>query len=675
MPASPEDARRAAWLREQIDYHNRLYHLLDAPEISDAEFDALVRELRELEERHPELAVPDSPTRKVGGGVAATFAPVRHPVPMLSLDNAMDEAALLAFDARVRRWLDGAEPAYVVEPKIDGLSVAAEYADGTFVRGATRGDGYTGEDVTPNLAAIAAIPKRLNAGAPRRLVVRGEVFMPIRAFERLNEERAEAGEPLFANPRNAAAGSVRQSDASITARRALDCFVYSILVAEGFGPDEPVPTTQWEVLHALRSWGFHVNDENRRFSGIAEVVAHCTAFKQRRGELPYAIDGLVVKVDALSQQEALGSTSHSPRWAVAFKFPAEEARTRVLDIAVSVGRTGALTPLALLEPVRVAGSTVSRASLHNEDFVREKDVRVGDWVVIQKAGDVIPQVVSVDRDRRTGQEREWIPPDTCPVCGSATLRAEGEAARRCVNTACPAQVRERIRHWASRPAMDIDGLGPARIDQLVTAGLVRDVVDLYALTVEQLAPLERMGAKSAENLVASIDASRDRPLSRLIFALGIRFVGERAASILASHFGRMDALARASAGELASLPEIGEKIAESVATYFAQPETQRLLARLRNVGLRMDEPGGPAPDGPLAGRSFVLTGTLSMPRHQAEARITALGGRVSSSVSRKTDYVVAGADPGSKLDKARQLGVPVLDEAEFLRLLETGATP
>lgn len=671
MESKEQAAARAEALREQIRYHDYRYHVLDDPEISDAEYDALVRELREIEARYPDLVTPDSPTQRVGGQPSPAFAPVRHPVPLLSLDNAMSPEALREFDARVRRWLQGESPAYVVEPKIDGLSVALTYENRRFVRGATRGDGEVGEDVTANLRTIETIPKVLPPEAPARLVVRGEVFMPVAAFERLNEARRAAGEPLFANPRNAAAGSVRQLDPSVTAQRQLDCFVYSILAAEGFPGQAGPPRSQWAALEALRAWGFNVNPENRRCEAVDEVIEACLAWAERRADLPYMIDGVVVKVDSLRQQEDLGSTSHSPRWAVAYKFPAEQARTRVLDIVVSVGRTGALTPLAVLEPVRLAGSTVSRASLHNEDYIREKDLRVGDWVVIQKAGDVIPQVVGVDVAARAEDARPFVMPDRCPVCGSAAVREEGEAVRRCVNTACPAQVRERILHWAGRDAMDIDGLGPSLVDRLLEAGLVRDVVDLYRLRAEDLVPLDRMGRKSAENLVARIQESRERPLSRLLFALGIRHVGERAAALLASHFGDIDRLARASVEDLTAIPEIGEKIARSVVTYFSQPETASLIARLKEAGVRTEEPGRvPSGELPFAGKTFVLTGTLSIPRRDAEEMIAALGGRVSGSVSRKTDYVVAGESPGSKLDKARELGVPVLDEAAFMKLVE-----
>lgn len=669
----PEWARRRAEeLRRLIEHHSRLYYLEDAPEITDAEFDALVAELGGLESRYPALATPDSPTRRVGGGVAPTFAPVRHPVPLLSLDNATDEEALRAFDRRVRRWLGGVEVGYVVEPKIDGLSVALEYQGGRFVRGATRGDGETGEDVTANLATIAAVPAELGGPAPERLVVRGEVFMPLASFRALNERRAEEGLPLFANPRNAAAGSVRQSDPRVTASRALDCFVYQILLAEGWPPGRPAPATQWEALALLSELGFHVNDENRKAASIDEVVELCRAFEARRDELAYQVDGLVAKVDSLAQQAELGATSHSPRWAIAFKYPAEEARTRVLAIEVSVGRTGALTPLAVLEPVRLAGTTVARASLHNEDYVRQRDVRVGDWVTVVKAGEVIPQVVAVDASRRPEGVPPWEPPRTCPVCGAEAVRIEGEAARRCVNASCPAQVRERILHWASRPAMDIDGLGARRVDELLSAGLVRDVADLYRLTVAELGALPRMAEKSAQNLVAAIQRSRERPLSRLLYALGIRYVGERAAATLARHFGHIDRIRRASRDELAAVPDVGPVIAGSVASFFAQPETDRLIERLKEAGLRMDEPAAAPAAGLLAGKTFVLTGTLSIPRSQAEARIRALGGRVTGSVSRATDYLVVGSEPGSKLARARELGVAILDEAAFRALLGEG---
>ncbi|MBX6376984.1 MAG: NAD-dependent DNA ligase LigA [Clostridia bacterium] len=662
-------ARRLEELRELIRHHDYLYYVLDRPAITDAEYDALYRELVELERAFPHLVTPDSPTQRVGGQPAPGFAPASHAVPLLSLDNVFDTGELAEWDRRVRGLLDGEPVDYVVEPKYDGLSVALTYEAGVFARGATRGDGFVGEDVSANLRTVRSIPLRLRGRPPHRLVVRGEVILPNVAFQRLNDERRAAGEPVFANPRNAAAGSIRQLDPRVVARRGLDCFVYDLLLAEGWQPE-----THWEVLEGLASLGFKVNSLRYRCPDVEAVAAVYREWEARRFQLPYAIDGLVVKVDRLDQQRRLGSTAKSPRWAVAFKFRAEQARTRVRGILVSVGRTGVLTPIAELEPVRLAGTTVSRASLHNEDYVRDRDVRVGDLVVVQKAGEIIPEVVRVVLEERPPNAVPFVMPATCPACGSEVVRLPGEAASRCTGVACPAQVREAILHWGSRAAMDIDGLGPAIVDQLVSRGLVSDAGDLYFLTQEDLAGLERMGSKSAANLVAAVAASRHRPLARLYHALGIRFVGRRVAEVLAEHFPSLDALASADEEELRAVPEVGEKIAASVRAFFRQEQTRRLVEKLRRAGVRLaEEPGVPRAAGaeaPLAGRTFVLTGTLrTMTRAEAQRRIEALGGRVAGSVSRRTDFVVVGEEPGSKLERARELGVATLDEAAFLRLL------
>lgn len=665
--AARERARR---LREEVAHHDYRYYVLDDPVITDAEYDALMRELEGLEARFPALATPDSPTRRVGGRPLEGFTQVRHPVPMLSLANVFDGGELADFARRVEGLLAGEAVEYVVEPKYDGLSVALTYEDGLFVRGATRGDGEVGEDVTENLRTVRTIPLRLRGDAPRLLTVRGEVFMPRRAFERLNEQRAAAGEPLFANPRNAAAGSVRQLDPRVTAQRRLDCFVYEVMHVEG---GQLLPTHH-EALSALAAWGLRVNPVHRLCRTIEEVAAVIAEWERRRWDLPYEIDGMVVKVDGLDQQTRLGATHKSPRWAAAYKYPAEEARTRVRDVIVSVGRTGVLTPVADLDPVEVGGVTVSRASLHNEDYIQAKDVRIGDVVIIRRAGDVIPEVVRVETAARRGDERPFLMPDRCPVCGSEVVRLPGEAASRCTGVACPAQARETIRHFGSRHAMDIEGLGPAVIDQLLAAGLVADAGDLYFLRHEDVAGLERMGDKSAANLLAAIEASKDRPLSRLIFGLGIRFVGERGAQLLAEHLGSMDALREAPAEVLTSIPEVGEKTAAGILAFFRQEQTERLLEKLRRAGVRTaDEGAAPRGPQPLAGLTFVLTGTLrGMTRTEAEAAVTARGGRPSGSVSRKTDYVVAGEDPGSKLARARELGVRVLSEEEFLRMIGNG---
>ncbi|ADU50411.1 DNA ligase, NAD-dependent [Thermaerobacter marianensis DSM 12885] len=742
-PDGLEAARaRAEALREQIRHHDYLYYVLDRPEIDDAAYDALMRELRELEARFPEIVTPDSPTQRVGGKPAAPFARVEHAEPMLSLDNAFSREELEAFDQRVRRAVGG-DVAYVAELKIDGLSIALTYEEGRFVRGATRGDGEAGEDVTANLRTIRSLPLRLRdreRQVPQRVEVRGEVYMTFDAFRRLNQEQEARGQAPFANPRNAAAGSVRQLDPAVTAARSLNLWVYALAGWEG--DPAAAPRSQWEVLQTLRQWGLPVNPHARRCTSLDELLAYIDEWAARRHQLPYLIDGIVIKVDDLAQQRELGTTARSPRWAIAYKFPAEKARTRVRDILVSVGRTGALTPVAVLDPVLLAGTTVSRASLHNADYIREKDVRIGDLVVVHKAGEIIPEVVEVVKEARTGDERPFTMPERCPACGSPVVRVEGEAATRCPNAACPAQQLERIRHFASRDAMDIEGLGPAVIEQLVARGLVRDVADLYRLEAEPVAQLERMGPKSAANLIAAIDASRARPLRRLLYGLGIRFVGERVAGVLARHFGTIHRVMEAEPAELMAVPEIGPRIAESVAAFFRDEHNRDLIRRLAEAGVRAaagePEPGSaaaraaagagaaagvagaaegagmaagpagipgvaggdaatdglgsgpgatgpggvgapPGPDGPgvppevrerVAGKTFVFTGGLaSMTRDEAEALVEALGGRATGSVSRKTDYVVAGEGAGSKLAKARELGIPVLDEQAFLRLV------
>ncbi|MGB9661098.1 MAG: NAD-dependent DNA ligase LigA [Moorellaceae bacterium] len=669
MGLSREEAqKRLAELRRIIEEHNYRYFVLDAPVITDEEYDALMRELLELEERFPDLVTPDSPSRRVGGAPRPEFATVRHRQPLLSLSNAFSPGEVRDFDRRVRELAGGMEEVdYVVELKIDGLSVALTYTDGEFAIGATRGDGEVGEDVTANLRTVRTLPLRLRRPVSR-LEVRGEVYMPKAAFARLNREREEAGEPTFANPRNAAAGSLRQLDPRVTASRTLGLFVYEVL----YTTDAPRPATHREALDYLAELGLPVNPYRRYCRNIEEVLQELAQWNlERRTALPYQIDGLVIKVNDLSLQRSLGATAKSPRWALAYKFPAEQAITRVRDIMVRVGRTGVLTPTAVLEPVRLAGSTVSRATLHNEDIIREKDVRLGDTVVIQKAGDVIPEVVKVLPERRTGEEKEFHMPEKCPACGAKVIREPGEAAHRCTGgLACPAQVKERIIHFASRPAMDIQGLGPAIVSQLLEAGLIRDAGDLYYLKVEDLLPLERFGRQSAQNLIAAIEASKERGLERLLFALGIRHVGERAARVLATHFRSLDRLQQASLEELTSLADIGPKIAESLRAFFAEPLNLQVLEKLRRAGVKTEvglEPGTP---GPLAGKTFVLTGTLPhLTRQQATDLILRAGGKVAGSVSRRTDYVVVGENPGSKYDKARELGITMLDEEEFLKLV------
>ncbi len=664
MSSRPEERIRE--LRDLIHYHNTRYYGLDDPEISDAEFDRLMRELVELEQRFPEFVTADSPTQRIGGAPLEAFPPALHTVPMLSLENALSEEELLAFDQRTRRALGSEEEIdYVCEPKLDGLAVELVYIDGLFTLGSTRGDGYTGEEITRNLRTIKSIPLKLNNAPPGRLEVRGEVILGIREFETLNRERQERGESLFANPRNAAAGSLRQLDALITAGRPLAIFCY------GIGQTDALPfSTHAEMLEKFRSLGLRVNPLIERVRGAGAVLAYHRAMGERRGQLPYEIDGIVVKVDRVSQQEELGARSRSPRWAIAFKFPARQEVTRVLNIQVQVGRTGTLTPVAILQPVQVGGVSVSRATLHNQDEIDRKDIRVGDWVVVQRAGDVIPEIVKVIESRRTGDERPFLLPEACPVCGSHTVRPEDEAARRCINLSCPAQVKERIFHFASKRAMDIDGLGEKLVDQLVENGLVRDVADLYALTRAQLAGLERMADKSAANILAAIEASRSRPLERLLFALGIRHVGEHVARLLIEAFGTMERLMSAHSEELMQVHEIGPQVAESVTDFFTTPENGRVIERLRQAGVEM-APSRAQRGDLFAGKTLVLTGTLSSyTREEAEKLILALGGRPASSVSSKTSYVIAGEAAGSKLDKARALGIPVLTEAEFKEMIK-----
>ena len=655
------DLKRIAELREQLHDHNYRYYVLDDPVIEDSEYDQLMQELIRLEAKYPETITPDSPTQRVGHPVAGGFAQVEHRIPLLSLANAFSKEELKDFDERVKRWA-GQEVDYVCELKYDGLAVSLTYENGVFVRGATRGDGQIGEDVTQNLRTIRSIPLKL--AEPVSLDVRGEVFMPKKAYETLNEERAAKGEPLFANPRNAAAGSLRQLDPKITASRRLDIFVYGI---GGVRPDQ-IPT-HLGCLGRLKELGFKVSPHSKHCVSIDEVWEFVETWSEKRESLPFAIDGIVVKVNSLAIQEQLGATAKSPRWAVAYKFPADQAIAQVLDIEVNVGRTGAVTPLAILTPTLIAGSTVSRATLHNEDYVKAKDIRIGDYVVVQKAGDVIPEIVRSLPERRDGDEKEFSMPETCPACSRPLWRAPGEAAVRCVNLDCPAQAYERIIHFASRDAMNIEGLGPAVIKQLIDNNLIDNPADLYELTFDQLINLERFGEKSARNLLDAIAASKSRPLANLIFALGIRHVGSEVARELAAHFDSMEKLREAGPEELMAVGSIGEKIASSIVSYFSRKENVQLIDRLAAVGVNMVErktAGGQ----PLANLTFVLTGTLEkFTRQEAEAALRGLGAHVAGSVSRNTDYVVAGEKAGSKLDKARQLGVKILNEQQFIEII------
>jgi DNA ligase (NAD+) len=660
-------AERIEALREAIHRHNYLYYVENRPEVSDAEYDRLLRELRALEEAHPELVTPDSPTQAVGGHVAQAFAPVEHKGPMLSLDNALSADDLHEFEGRLRRALPNAELEYVCEPKIDGLGVALLYARGRFARGATRGDGRVGEDITQNLRTIKVIPASLKGELARTksLEVRGEVFMPREAFTRLNASLEEAGQATFANPRNAAAGAVRQKDPSVTASRPLDIFLYHVSYRE---PGEF--ESHWEALEALKSAGFPVNPRSERCRDIDAVLAYCQRLEAERDELDYEADGVVVKVNSLEQQRRLGATSHHPRWAIAVKFAARQATTRVLDITINVGKTGALTPAASLEPVELAGVTVSNVSLHNEDEVKRKDVRIGDTVLIERAGDVIPYLVQVVTSKRPPEAKPFHMPHACPVCGAPAERPEGEAIWRCTNVACPAQLKERLFHWGSRRAMDIEHLGEGVINQLVDRELVRDFGDLYELDLEQVAGLERMAEKSATNLIEAIRASKGRGLSRVLNGLGVRMIGERAAQLLAARFGTMDRLQNASADDISEISGIGPKIAESVARFFHEERNRKTIRHLREAGLDLTEKGVSDTPGPLTGKTLVLTGGLKgLTRDEAKDAILRRGGRVTGTVSKKTDYVVVGDDPGSKADDARRLGVTVLDEAQFLELV------
>ena len=665
-------AERLAELRTLIRHHEERYYVLNAPEIADAEFDALMKALEAIEREHPDLVTPDSPTQRVGGHPVEGFESVEHQVPMLSLDNSYSAEDVAAFDERVRRAIAGdgdgpAQVAYVAELKVDGLSISLTYEDGRLVRGVTRGDGTRGEDVTANVRTIRAIPLVLSAAVPGRIEIRGEVYMPRAAFDRINREREEREEPVFANPRNSAAGTMRNLDPREVARRGLSAVVYQLIAPPGL-----VPSTHGETLRRLRQWGLPVEAHWQRCEGVTEVLAYCDRWKDDRRALAFDTDGVVVKLDDLALRERVGATSKFPRWAIAFKFPAEQATTTLLRIEVAVGRTGAVTPFAVLEPVRLSGSTIQMATLHNEQDIARRDIRPGDVVLIEKGGEVIPKVVGPVLSRRGPDVTPWQMPTRCPSCGSTLHRPEGEAVWRCPSVACPARFRRTLEHFASRRAMNIEGLGEALVDQLVTVGLVRDFADLYALTAEQLESLERMGKKSAANLVRQIADSRRNDPWRLVFALGIRHVGERTAQVLVDAFGSVDAIQHAPVEQLQAVNEVGPVVAAAVREYFDDPRNRSVVAKLAEAGVRMtgDRAPGESRPGVLAGKTFVITGTLSgFSRDEAAEAIQARGGKVTGSVSRKTDYLVAGTDAGSKLEKARELGVAILDEEAFRGLL------
>ena len=663
-------AERAARLRERLHHHNYRYYVLDDPEITDAEYDRLLRELQDIEAARPELVTDDSPTQRVGAPPLEKFDTGRHLVPMLSLENAFDGDEMAEFDRRVRERLGTDEAVtYCAEPKLDGLAVSLLYDGGVFVRGLTRGDGTTGEDVTVNLRTVASLPLRLRGDrAPARLEVRGEIYMPRSGFERINADHRERGVKPFANPRNAAAGSLRQLDSRITASRPLRLCCYSVGAIEGVD----LPPTQYETLEWLRDLGLPVSPERRRVSGREAMHACYDDLAARRAALDYEIDGVVFKVDSLADQQALGYVARAPRWAIAWKFPAEEQSTILRAVEFQVGRTGAVTPVAKLEPVTVAGARVSNATLHNMDEVARKDVHIGDTVVIRRAGDVIPEVVRVLPDKRPAGARMPRMPASCPVCGSDVVREEGEVAHRCTGGLfCPAQRKEAIEHFASRRALDIDGLGEKVVDQLVETGLVEHVDQLFALRHEDLVQLDRLADKSAQNLLDALEAAKHTTLARFVYALGIREVGEATAKALAAHFGRLDDLMAASEAQLSEVPDVGPVVAHSIRTFFEQPHNREVIEALRAAGVTWSE-GEPAGGGPrpLAGSTYVLTGALeAMTRDEASERLQALGARVTSSVSKKTTAVIAGADPGSKADKARSLDVPVLGESDLHALI------
>jgi DNA ligase (NAD+) len=671
LPKRSSIEKNISELRAEIQRHEDLYYLHENPEISDREYDELIDKLRRLEEAHPRFITPDSPTQRVGGRSAEGFPEFVHRRPMLSLDNSYNIEELRAFDERCRKLADGAALEYVAELKIDGLSLSTHYREGLFVRGVTRGDGLRGEEVTANVRTIRSVPLKLRTsqGIGDEIEVRGEAYLPRKAFERINGEREEQGEPRFANPRNAASGAIRQLDPAMVAKRRLDMFAYDALA----GDRKPF-ATHWQALDWMESAGFRVNPNRKLCKSIDEVIDFCNAMESKRDDLDYEIDGLVIKVNSTALQDEFGATGKAPRWAIAYKYAARQATTKVNDITVQVGRTGALTPVAVLEPVQLGGVTVSRSTLHNEDEIERLGLRIGDWVLIERGGDVIPKVIKVIESKRTGREKKFKMPATCPECGGRVSRPEGEALSRCVAADCSAQLIGRLLHFASRRALRIEGLGYALAEQLIAKKMISDVADLYRLKLDDLTALDRMAAKSASNVLSQIETSKSRDLWRLIYGLGIRHVGERTAGILARQFGSLEGLGQATVEELDDVHEIGLTMAQSIRDWFDDPGNKDLCRRLRDAGVRTENEkqsgAGKKGDERFAGKQFVLTGSLpGMTRDEARGLIESNGGRVISSVSKKTDFVLAGAEPGSKLDKAIQLGVPVIDEAEFKKML------
>lgn len=651
-------------LREKIIYHERKYYVDNDPQISDYEFDLLIKELEDLEEQFPELVTPDSPTQRVGEQALAGFPSVEHKTPMLSLDNCYSFEELEEFEERIKKILPSEKIQYTAELKIDGVGISVLYSGQKLIQAVTRGDGIRGDDVTSNVKTIRSLPLKIPDS--REVEVRGEIYLPFKSFIQINKERTKKNELLFANPRNAAAGSIRMLDPKVVASRRLDIFLYSLF------QDGKQPDSQWEVLQSLKKMGFKINPESTLCSNLSEVLEFYDKWKERRDSLDYDVDGIVIKVNLTEQQQRLGFTAKFPRWAISFKFPARQATTRVKDIIIQVGRTGALTPVAILDPIKLSGITISRATLHNQDEIERKDIRINDHVLIERSGDVIPKVVSVMKDQRSGKEKKFKFPQYCPVCLSSVFKPENEAVSRCINPSCPAILRESLLHFSSRRAMNIEGLGESLVDQLMSEKLISNLADIYSLKIEELVKLERMGEKSSQNLIDEIEASKNNGLARLIYALGIRHVGERTAQTLAAHFDSMESLSRAGEEELIGLNDVGPKVAESIVFFFRQPENIDLINRFSKAGLNFSSLSAVKHEEQLlSGKTFVITGKLgSFSRDQIKEKIEAMGGTVTSSVSKNTDYVIVGEDPGSKLEKARSLNIPLLDENEFKTLIK-----